>query len=220
MFNLHFYSEPLWKNAITYSEQKYELKLWCCETWNCLQSLVFRNLGDVPLHLTLGMDRTASYMLVSDMYDQQLYVFHIDKSNANTTVNHRRLTCIKSVAKFPLASQILSFDIVSASVQQHKCGLSDAYLTNDIDDYDEENNCTHCVILKMYLVQPKSVQECNLLYLPLTKRTDVQSTISGGNPEIIDGKYFSMIQQVFFILLVNIYFKIKKYRFSEEYRKR
>lgn len=184
----HFFSEPLWKYAITYSEEKHEIKLWCCETWNCLQSINFKNIADIPLHLTLGIDRTASYMLVSDMYDQQLYVFHIEKSNVKTSDNHREQTCIKSVAKFPLASQILSFDIVNASVRRYKCGLSDAYLANEMDEYDDESNCIYCVILKMFFVQPKSVQECNILYQPSVKSTEVQSTISSGEAEITDGK--------------------------------
>lgn len=206
MFYDTFYSEPLWKNAVTYSEAKHEIKIWCCETWNCLQSLVFRNIVDRPLHLILNLDKTASYMLVSDMYDQQLYVFHIDKSNVNTSVKHRKQTCVKSVAKFPLASQILSFDIVNASVQKYKCGLGDAYLANDIDEYDDENNCTHCVILKMFLVQPKSVQECNLLYQPSAKRTEVQSTILSENPEINNGRYTFCSEILINIQIIHYYF--------------
>ncbi|XP_063699404.1 enhancer of mRNA-decapping protein 4 homolog isoform X2 [Culicoides brevitarsis] len=166
--------EPLWKNAITFSEEKCEIKLWCCETWKCLQSIAFRNLIDVPVHLSLGLDKTASYMVVSDMYDQQMYVFHIDKSIVNTSENQDKKTCIKSVAKFPLASQILSFDIVSANVQENKSSLSDAYITNEIDEYDDDTNNTQCIVLKMFLVQPKSVQECNLFYNQIAVQ-DVQN---------------------------------------------
>lgn len=132
-------------------------------------------------------------MLVSDMYEQQLYVFHIDKTNVKTAVDHNDLACIKSVAKFPLASQILSFDIVNASVRRYKCGLSDAYLANEIDEYDDESGGNNCVILKMFFVQPKSVQECNLLYQPSVKTADVQSTFSSGELEITDGKNFLFI---------------------------
>lgn len=122
------------------------------------------------------------------MFDQQLYVFHIEKSLAKTQETDISKTNIKSVAKFPLASQILSFDIVSASNRRYKCGLNDDYLANEMDEYDDETNCVHCMILKMFFVQPKSVQECNLMYQSLIKTAEVKSKNSK-DVNIEDGKF-------------------------------
>uniref|UniRef100_A0A336M137 CSON006973 protein n=1 Tax=Culicoides sonorensis TaxID=179676 RepID=A0A336M137_CULSO len=156
--------EPLWKNAVTYSEELQEIKLWCCETWNCIQCITFQNIRDIPFHLNIGIDKTASYLILSDMNTQQVYAFCIEKCNLEEK------TSFKTVIRFPVSSPILSFDIVYASLQRYKSSLCDTYFGQDIDEYDDET-CPVLCILKMFIVQPKSVQECNFLYCPSSTKS-------------------------------------------------
>lgn len=89
---------------------------------------------------------------------------------------------ISSIAEFPLSSPILSFCILDVAVRMYK--TSDAYLIEELDDYDDENNALYCVVIHMFLVQPKSVQECCVLYQPsVPYMTDVLSTITSMSSE-------------------------------------
>jgi hypothetical protein len=104
-----------------------------------------------------------------------------NSSNAVASAANR-MTCnafIKSIAEFPLPAPILSFGIVDAGVRKYKCSMNDAGLIDELDDYDDENNAVYCVIIHMFLVQPKSVQDAHVLYQPtLNASADVLSTIS------------------------------------------
>ncbi|KAL9922946.1 enhancer of mRNA-decapping protein 4 homolog isoform X1 [Glossina fuscipes] len=85
---------------------------------------------------------------------------------------------IKSISEFPLNSGILSFTIVDAAVRRYKCA-NDNYLCDELDDYDEETNSIYCVVVHMYIVQSKSMQECHILYQPTVHESvDIKSTMS------------------------------------------
>ncbi|XP_062546846.1 enhancer of mRNA-decapping protein 4 homolog isoform X2 [Armigeres subalbatus] len=91
---------------------------------------------------------------------------------------------VSSVAEFPLPSPILSFGILNVAVRKIK--TSDAYLIEALDDYEEEENSALfsvvSVVIRMYLVQPKSVQECMLFYQPsVPLGTEVLSTLSSNS---------------------------------------
>lgn len=135
---------------------------------------------------------------MSDIKNRGLYVLQIEKPNTQSCnasgsaitgdlsldldkkENRKPCAFIKSVSEFPLSSPILSFGIVDAEVRRYKCNYNDNYLLDDMEEYDEENNSLYCVVIRMYLVQPKSVQECRVLYQPsVPLYTDVLSTISG-----------------------------------------
>lgn len=137
---------------------------------------------------------------MSDIKNRGLYVLQIEKpvvqsadtSATSTTPNETNVEVekvenrkspsafIKSITEFPLSSPILSFGIVDAEVRRYKCNYNDNYLLDDMEEYDEESNSLYCVVIRMYLVQPKSVQECRVLYQPTVPLyTDVGSTLSG-----------------------------------------
>lgn len=137
---------------------------------------------------------------MSDIKSRSLYVLQIEKphvqssdtSGASSNANELNLELdkkenrkipnafIKSISEFPLSSPILSFGIVDAEVRRYKCNYNDNYLLDDMEEYDEESNSLYCVVIRMYLVQPKSVQECRVLYQPsVPLYTDVGSTLSG-----------------------------------------
>jgi enhancer of mRNA-decapping protein 4 len=225
----------LWKHAITCSDNNTEIKLWSCETWECKQTINFQAYPDDDiitgnLCFKAEMDRTSSYLVLSDMQNRQLYVLQIIKvsgdddsleilngssSGSDKTANliesgkeedeggsdkkrdslssatssgatglvvknTQGTALIKSIAEFPLSSSILSFGIVDAAVRKYKCTMNDACLIDELDDYDDENNVVYCVIIHMFLVQPKSVQDAHVLYQPtLNDSAEILSTISG-----------------------------------------
>ncbi|XP_058447810.1 enhancer of mRNA-decapping protein 4 homolog isoform X2 [Malaya genurostris] len=103
-------------------------------------------------------------------------------SSVTTSAGAITRAFISSIAEFPLSSPILSFGILDVAVRMFK--TNDAYLIDELDDYDEENSALYCVVIRMYLVQPKSVQECHLFYQPnVTFGTVVRSTISSISSE-------------------------------------
>lgn len=88
---------------------------------------------------------------------------------------------IKSISEFPLSSGILSFSIVDAAVRRYKCA-NDNYMCEELDDYDEETSSIYCVVVHMYVIQAKSMQECHILYQPnVPENVDVRSTISSSD---------------------------------------
>lgn len=175
--------------------------MWCCSTWECLQTINFKSPNtDSELNFKAEIDHKSSYLVLSDIKNRGLYVLQIQKPivrNSNTTVSNcstdsssevekknenQKFPCayVKSVSEFPLSSPILSFGIVDAAVRRYKCNYSENYLLDDMEEFDEETNSLYCVVIRMYLVQPKSVQECRVLYQPsVSLESDVRSSLSG-----------------------------------------
>lgn len=92
---------------------------------------------------------------------------------------------ISSIAKFSFASSILSFGQMSVDVRV--CKTSEDYLIEKLDDYDEKNSALYCVVVGMFSLQPKSVQDCHLFYQPnLTFVNLVRSTIFSVRSEYQD----------------------------------
>ncbi|XP_037024595.1 enhancer of mRNA-decapping protein 4 homolog isoform X1 [Bradysia coprophila] len=197
--------KSLWKYAVTTSDNNTELKVWCCSTWECLQTVNFKSpIPDRELIFQAEIDHKSSYLVMSDIKSRSLYVLQIEKPNVqsiNTTTTSANTSemsielektdnrttpsaYIKSISEFPLSSPILSFGIVDAEVRRYKPNYNDNYLLDDMEEYDEENNSLYCVVIRMYLVQPKSVQECRVLYQPTVSiHADVASTLSGSYKE-------------------------------------
>lgn len=210
----NYTDQTLWKHAITCAENNTEIKVWCCETWECTQTIKFIPSIEQPLCFKVEIDPTSSYLVLSDMTTRELYVLQVRKdaslpsngaavittngkspegggdtksdhnstslsniSSATSASNSTSKAYISSIAEFPLSSPILSFGILDVAVRM--CKTSDAYLIEELEDYDEENSSLYCVVIRMFLVQPKSVQECHLFYQPnVTFGTDVRSTLS------------------------------------------
>ncbi|XP_059609368.1 enhancer of mRNA-decapping protein 4 homolog [Phlebotomus argentipes] len=186
-------NNTFWKHAITGADNNTEFKVWRCDTWTCIQTVTFKAPNDFSLHLKAEIDKTSSYLMVSDTVNRGLYALQIAKmtrdddstseengegSSKKDVPNVNTIAYVKSITEFPLSSPILSFGIVDAALRKYKCGVTDAYLIDEMDDYDEENNSLYCVVIHMFLVQPKSVQECHVLYQPtLSMDTQLGSTL-------------------------------------------
>ncbi|XP_055918837.1 enhancer of mRNA-decapping protein 4 homolog isoform X4 [Eupeodes corollae] len=200
-------SDSYWKYALTGADDNTEFKIWDCGSWECLQTINIKTSEDKKLKFIAEIDRTSSYLVISNLDTRVMYVLQIITApdgtpsldmNATTTgggvvgsannsiivTNNDQVkkktfgVCVKSVSEFPLSSPILSFSIVDAAVRRYKCA-NDNYLVDEMDDYDEETNSIYCVVVRMFIVQPKSVQECHILYQPtVDENTDVKSSIS------------------------------------------
>lgn len=215
--------QTLWQHAITCADHNTEIKVWSCETWECTQTIRFKHsLNAYDLCFRAEIDRTSSYLILSDIKSRHLYVLQIrketiqtgngttptitngktsdnyfssqfdsenTKDNGSTTISSVASSTqannattvsrafISSVAEFPLSSSILCFNILDVAVR--RCKTNDIYLMEDLDDYDEDNGAVYCVVIRMFLVQPKSVQSCHLYYQPnVTLNSDVLSTLS------------------------------------------
>lgn len=168
---------PLWKYVVTLANNNTEIKISSCDTWKTLQTVQFNSPIGQQLSLKAEIDRTSSYLTLSDKANRQLYVLQIIKENALNIQNGADDTngsdgnvggisrvFIKSIAEFHLASTILSFAISNASIRRYKCALSENYLIDELEDFDEENNSLYCVVLKLFAILPESVQECQILY--------------------------------------------------------
>lgn len=134
-----------------------ELKVWSCELWTCLQTIKFAptpSTGKMPV-LKAGLDLSAGYLLLSDIYNKVLYILSLSKDRGEA------LACVSTISEFLLPYPILSFGIVDAG--QRKIRPTGESL-EDLCPSDEE--IEDQLIIRMYLVQPKSLQECHIAFKP------------------------------------------------------
>lgn len=137
-----------------------ELKVWSCELWTCLQTIKFAlnpSTGKLPV-LKAGLDLSAGYLFLSDIYNKILYILSLSKDKGEA------LACISTVSEFLLPYPILSFGIVDADQRKiRSTGESLEDLCEEIEENDEQ------LVIYMYLVQPKSLQECHIAFKPASQ---------------------------------------------------
>lgn len=135
-----------------------ELKLWSCERWSCLQTIKFAptpSTGKMPV-LKAGLDLSAEYLLLSDIYNKVLYILSLSKDAGEAYIS--------TVSEFLLPYPILSFGIIDAGqgkIRPNGESLED--LCQSEEDIDEQ------LVIRMYLVQPKSLQECHIAFKPAVR---------------------------------------------------
>ncbi|XP_052864173.1 enhancer of mRNA-decapping protein 4 homolog [Anopheles cruzii] len=206
----------LWKHAITCAENNTEIKLWCCESWECLQTvrLTPGSPNQAPLILRAEIDLASTYLVLSDMSNRQLYVLQIRKGVANLHDPQQQRALVSqsksgtsslrgkvavpktleqmalqrphivSIAEYPVSTPILCFSILYATVRTQKFG--DAYLMRMIDDEDEDRNVQSSVVLRMFLLQPNSLQNCKLVYNAVPEEVaDTESAMAGNSDDAV-----------------------------------
>lgn len=160
-----------WKFAITGAENNSELKIWSCESWTCLQTIRFTpEAGKKDIVLKAGLDLGAGYLLLSDMNYKLLYVLQLHKDSSETTAY------VCSASEFLLPYPILSFGIVDAGLRKFKSSSLEDLCNEDGDD--EPQQCVQAVVVRMYLVQPKSLQECHIAFQPPVTVEDMNQKLS------------------------------------------
>ncbi|XP_029669673.1 enhancer of mRNA-decapping protein 4 [Formica exsecta] len=151
-----------WRFAVTGCDNNSELKVWSCELWTCLQTIKFApnpSTGKMPV-LKAGLDLSAGYLFLSDIYNKILYILSLSKDKGEA------LACISTVSEFLLPYPILSFGIVDADQRKIRStgeSLEDLCTCEEIEESDEQ------LVISMYLVQPKSLQECHIAFKPASQ---------------------------------------------------
>ncbi|KAK9510735.1 hypothetical protein O3M35_005461 [Rhynocoris fuscipes] len=161
-----------WKYAVTGAQDNCELKLWSCETWECIQTIKFTtstNISTAAKKLKAAIDLTAGYILLSDMYYRLLYVLELQK-NGNET-----LPFVRSISEFKLPYPILSFGIVDAGPKTFKPNTS--FTLEDLCNGEGEEESQVAIMVRMYLVQPKSLQECHIVFQSVSNNTTLPSKL-------------------------------------------
>lgn len=140
-----------------------ELKVWSCELWTCLQTIKFApnpSTGKMPV-LKAGLDLSAGYLFLSDIYNKVLYILSLSKDKGEA------VACVSTVSEFLLPYPILSFGIIEADQRKIRTtGESLEDLCEEIEENDEH------LVVSMYLVQPKSLQECNIAFKPASQASN------------------------------------------------
>ncbi|XP_014275247.1 enhancer of mRNA-decapping protein 4 [Halyomorpha halys] len=145
-----------WKYAVTGTDDNSELKLWTCESWKCLQTINFKVANsNRRLKLKACVDLSAGFIFVSDMFHRVLYVLELEKTDNET------VPFVRTVTEFMLPCPVLSFAIVDAGLQNLKPGSS---FGDELCNGEDEENQSAVFMARLYLVQPKSLQECHIVY--------------------------------------------------------
>ena len=188
-----------WKFVVTGAEKNSEIKIWSCETWECLQTVSFRPVlknelfsqGDPPVPaFKISLDLTSQFLLLSDINRKNVYVLQLQAEGEDKPVT------IVSVSEFATPSPFLSMSILEAGIRKR---ADDPHTLSDVESDDDDNDgndnddekedesdeelldgSVHDVrrsrrgrsqgekreatAIKFLLVQPKSLQECRILY--------------------------------------------------------
>ncbi|XP_028156608.1 enhancer of mRNA-decapping protein 4 [Ostrinia furnacalis] len=202
-----------WKFAVTGAENNTSIKIWSCKSWNCLQSISFTtgpSAEPASLGLKAMLDSSASYLILSDFKARSLYVLNMARDAEDSTAYCR------SISEFLLPYPVLSFCIVDAEEEQAKCESScdDPFHRNgsgddapaEPDDFDlqgHESPGAECgesgrrVRVRLYIVQPKGLQEGELVYAQPSPRTHGLSDLALEPPAACEapGIASSILQQ-------------------------
>ncbi|KAH8335925.1 hypothetical protein KR074_007164 [Drosophila pseudoananassae] len=165
--------EAYWQHVITTSDANTEIKLWNCSLWECQQTINLEASIPAPAqhgYFIAGIDRSANYLVLSSIDCLAVYVMQIGSTGRSDSGDSdgeggegKR---IHNIAEFKLSSGILSFSIVNATMRKVKSSIESYYPFEEPEDFDEDNNSTYALVLHMFVVQAKSLQECQIIYQP------------------------------------------------------
>jgi len=164
-----------WKFAVTGCDKNSELKIWSCETWTCLQTIRFqRPQGDI-IRMKASLDLTARYLLLADIDRRLVYVLSLDLGNSSQGIG----ASVVSVSEFASPASFLSFCCVSAGRRQVRLA-PDGMTVEDEDGSDsgatgEKKDKT---VVRVYLVQPKSLQECSIIFDDAARSASSSANVS------------------------------------------
>ncbi|KAH8334125.1 hypothetical protein KR059_006900 [Drosophila kikkawai] len=169
--------DSYWQHVITTSDANTEIKLWNCSLWECLQTInVMATVPPQPTNFIAGIDRSANYLVLSSLDSLAVYVMQIgnvgSQAGASDSDGEETGIRIQNIAEFKLSSGILSFSIVNATVRQLKSSIESYYPFEESDDFDDDSNQTSALVLHMFVVQAKSLQECQIIYQPCVAVTE------------------------------------------------
>ena len=164
-----------WKFCLTAANMNSELKVWSCETWSCLQTVTIRRpQGDTsPVRLKSALDPTASYLLLADIDKWLVYVLSLSQDGGARVV---------STSEFATPAPFLSFCCVSAGrrlVKQTTEGVQVEEEGEGVQGGGKERT-----VVRLYLVQPKSLQECSIIYEDAAARVQPSLPLPSGEVDL------------------------------------
>ncbi|XP_031827294.1 enhancer of mRNA-decapping protein 4 homolog Ge-1 [Nomia melanderi] len=148
-----------WRFAITGCDNNTELKVWSCELWACLQTITFAptpSTGKLPV-LKAALDPSAGYLLLSDIFNKVLYILSLTKDSG------KAIASVSTVSELLLPYPILSFGIVDAGIRKIRPTCESLEDLRPCEEEEEQ------LVIQMYLVQPKSLQECQIAFKPASQ---------------------------------------------------
>ncbi|XP_063229999.1 enhancer of mRNA-decapping protein 4 isoform X2 [Bacillus rossius redtenbacheri] len=154
----HVADAQFWKFVLTGADNNSELKIWSCESWTCLQTIRFSpEVGMKDVIMKAGLDLSAQFLLLTDLFRKVLYVMQIHKDAKETKAY------VSSVIEVLMPCSMLGFGIVDACIKKFKnSGSLD--VEDACDETADEPGPVEAVVLKIYHVQPKSLQDCQIVY--------------------------------------------------------
>lgn len=154
--------EQFWKFAVTGCNNNTELKIWSCETWTCSQTITFTpnpNSHIQDFYLKVRLDLSAGYLILSEINTRILYILEMQRNLPGAKAY------ATSISEFLLPAPFISFGILEAALRNFRCANSteDLYPCEENDDFDDGQNIVATVV-RMFVVQPKRLQECHIVY--------------------------------------------------------
>lgn len=137
---------------MTSAENNTEFKLWSCENWECHQTIRFKPTDSAPIVQKMAVDLSASFVLISDIHRKVLYVMHIELEGA--------ISKVSSITQILLPFSVISLAIREATLKVAASSQPDDFEGTGGDDGSKANR----VIMKMLVVQPKSLQKCKAVF--------------------------------------------------------
>jgi enhancer of mRNA-decapping protein 4 len=175
---------PFWRFLLTGTEKNKELKLWCTVTWRCLQTVRFHphdeeeedNSNDLSPCLQMTVDLSASHLVLSDIKRKVVYVIHIQQDLESG------LALMTSISEFILTQPLLSFAVANVEKRDQAQDNDDDMLSGDVlvpvaISVSEDVSVTR-VLLKMYCIHTRSMQELTLRFL-LSQAIDIKMALEG-----------------------------------------
>ena len=150
-----------WKFVITGCTANSELKVWCSSSWTCLQTIKFKRPEsdeDLGVRLKAVLDPTAQFLVLSDIDARLIFVLNIVQTETRAEVI--------SVGEFASPTAVLSLSCESAglrTVKQTTEGMEVVTEEEDLEDLEPEEK-TEKTVVKLFFVQPKSLQECYIIF--------------------------------------------------------
>ncbi|XP_064611108.1 enhancer of mRNA-decapping protein 4-like [Liolophura sinensis] len=167
-----------WKYAVTGANNNQEIKIWSCESWNCLQTIRFLEPPNLPTNfhvepsLKACLDLSAKYLVLTDIKRKVLYVLQLFQDN------EAGMAHVSSISEFLLTQPCLSLSIYGASTKKFKKSPDDSHMdeitTGEIEadngaeeeDGPETEDKTTGVQIKIFSVHTKALQNLEVRFIP------------------------------------------------------
>ncbi|KAL1458372.1 hypothetical protein WDU94_008529 [Cyamophila willieti] len=165
----NYEDDVFWRFLVSFSNDNSVMKIWSCESWLCLQTFSFCGplSGDV-IHMIPYVDRYSKYIYLSDCHNKVFYVLELFSDP------ERPIAYVYKFAAFLVISPILSIHVNSCDrVPRQTSGHTGLMLSGDDDDDIDTDfgdlrgrdlNILHDNRIRLYILQPKSLQNCVLLF--------------------------------------------------------